>query len=123
MFKAVNRSSRKTVARVTGNRDIATFRRLYDKLKHLKKRKFFTDNWGGFSAVLPKRRHKIGKEHTTTIEQNNSDTRHYLGRMTRRTKVVSKSEEMLNISMKLLCALQNEEAFDRLQNIFLSIYN
>jgi hypothetical protein len=58
-----------------------------------------------------------------TIKQNNSDTRHYFGRMTRRTKVVSKSEEMLNISMKLLCALQNQSVFDQFQNIFLSIYN
>jgi IS1 family transposase len=34
----------------------------------------------------------IGKSRTTAIEQDNSNTRHYLARMTRRTKVVSKSD-------------------------------
>ena len=63
-------------------------------MKHLKSCKFYTDDWKGFSAILPKRRREIGKEHTVTIEQNNSNTRRYLGRMTRRTKIALKSEEM-----------------------------
>lgn len=35
ILKAVDRTSRRTVAWVTGGRDAATFQRLYDKVKHL----------------------------------------------------------------------------------------
>jgi IS1 family transposase len=61
--------------------------------------------------VLPKKRHVIGKSGTTAIEQDNSNTRHHLGRMTRRTKIVSKQEHMINTSLKLWCALTTPEIF------------
>jgi len=64
----------------------------------------------------------IGKVHTTTIEQDNSNTRHHLGRMTRRTKVVSKKEEMMDASLKLWHALTNKEIFKTYQKTFLSIF-
>jgi insertion element IS1 protein InsB len=50
---------------------------------------------------LPTGRHIIGKAHTVAIERNNSNTRHYLGRFTRKTKIVSRSEAMVNITLKL----------------------
>ena len=122
IIKAVDRGSRRTIAWVIGNRDVATFRRLYDKVKHLTNCTFYTDDWDAFAKVLPKERHIIGKRHTLTIERDNSNTRHHLGRMTRRTKVVSKKEEMIDASMKLWCALTTPEIFERYQTIFLSIF-
>jgi insertion element IS1 protein InsB len=55
--------------------------------------------------VLPLERHVIGKATTITLEHDNSNTRHHLGRMTRRTKVVSNNERMVYDSIKLWCAL------------------
>ncbi|MFM8454295.1 MAG: IS1 family transposase [Gammaproteobacteria bacterium] len=106
-MKALDRRTRRTVAWVTGNRDTATFRRLYDKVSHLKVCHFYTDDWSAFSKVLPRDRHSIGKSGTVSIERDNSNTRHHLGRMTRRTKVVSKKEAMICGSIKLWCALTN----------------
>ena len=51
----------------------------------------------------------IGKSGTTAIERDNSNIRHNLGRMTRRTKVVSKSERMLNKTLKLWVNLRLRE--------------
>ena len=110
------------MAWVLGNRDIATFKRLYDKVKHLKDCVFYTDDWDAFAAVLPAERHIIGKEHTVTIEQNNSNTRHHLGRFTRRTKVVSKSNKMIDITLKLWNAMTDSSIFEIYQNLALSIY-
>ena len=93
IIKAVDRCTRRTIAWVIGGRNVATFKRLYHKVKHLKDCIFYTDNWKAFAKVLPKKRHVIGKAGTIAIEQDNSNTRHHLGRMTRRTKVVSKSEK------------------------------
>ena len=122
ILKAIDRRTRETIAWVTGGRNIATVRRLYAKLKHVRNATFYTDNWDAFSAVLPKNRHIIGKKHTTTIEQNNSNTRHYIGRFTRKTKIVSKSEQMVDLSMRLLSYLADAGGFETLQKQFLSIF-
>ena len=105
-----------------GGRDVATFRRLYNKFKHLKNCIFYTDNWDAFAKVLPKERHIIGKSGTVCIERDNSNTRHNLGRFTRRTKVVSKSKEMVDLSIKLWRYLNNSEIFKSFQNVFISIF-
>jgi insertion element IS1 protein InsB len=122
IIKALDRGTRRTIAWVIGNRDAATFRRLYNKVKHLTSCIFYTDAWEAFAKVLPSERHVVGKAHTVSIERDNSNTRHHLGRMTRRTKVVSKKVEMIDASMKLWCALTTPEIFAHYQQIFLSIF-
>jgi insertion element IS1 protein InsB len=110
------------VAWVLGNRDSATFRRLYDKVKHLKDCIFYTDRWNAFAEVLPPERHVIGKAHTISIEQDNSNTRHHLGRFTWRTKVVSKKAEVVDLTLKLWLLLTAEPWFTKYQTLALSIY-
>ena len=118
----MDRSSRRTIAWVIGNRDASTFRRLYKKVEHLKDWIFYTDDWEAFKKVLPPQRHVIGKSETLTIERDNSNTRHHLERMTRRTKVVSKKVEMVHASMKLWHALTDPLIFTQYQQKFLSIF-
>ena len=66
------------IAWVTGTRSAKTFKKLYDKVKHLKNCIFYTDSWDAFSKVLPKERHIIGKQYTVAIEQDNSNIRNDL---------------------------------------------
>lgn len=122
IIKALDRGTRRTIAWVIGGRDATTFKRLHDKVKHLTSCIFYTDDWKVFAKILPSERHVTGKAHTTSIEQDNSNTRHHLGRMTRRTKVVSKKEEMIDASIKVWCALTTPEIFSHYQEIFLSIF-
>jgi insertion element IS1 protein InsB len=82
----LDRHERKTLAWVTGHHNAKTFQRLYEKVKHVKG-DFYTDDREVYSKILPQERHIIGKAGTTCIESDNSNTRHHLGRMTRRTKV------------------------------------
>jgi insertion element IS1 protein InsB len=91
-------------------------------VKHLTACVFYTDDWDAFAAVLPKGRHIVGKAHTVAIERDNSNTRHHLARMTRRTKVVSRSEEMVNMTMKLWFYLTLTEYFEAYKNMVLSIF-
>jgi IS1 family transposase len=95
---------------------------LYDKVKHLKGCIFYTDKWDAFRGVLPPERHVIGKSGTFTIEQDNSNTRHHLGRFTRRTKVVSKSKEMVDLTIRLWSSLTKPEVFAAWQEKFSYIY-
>ena len=91
-------------------------------MKHLENCTFYTDAWDAFAEVLPPERHVIGKAHTFTIEQNNSNTRHHLGRFTRRTKVVSKSPLMVDLTIRLWCALTKPEIFALWQNQLMTIF-
>jgi insertion element IS1 protein InsB len=72
--------------------------------------------------VLPKQRHIIGKQHTVAIERDNSNTRHYSARMTRRTKVVSKKVEMVDISLRIQEYLRTPENFVLWQSKLSCIY-
>ena len=110
------------MAWVLGGRDSATFRRLYEKVKHLKNCTFYTDKWDAFAEVLPSERHIIGKRHTVDIERDNSNTRHHLGRFTRRTKVISQKDFMVDLTLRIWHAVTTTDLFTMLQNIALSIY-
>ena len=122
LIKAIDRRTRRTVAWVLGGRDTKTFRRLYNKVKHLKDCTFYTDDWDAFAKVLPSERHIIGKAHTIDIEHDNSNTRHHLGRFTRRTKVVSKKDFMVDLTLRIWHAVTVGDYFERLQGVALSIY-
>ena len=75
-----------------------------------------------YSQIIPSYKQIIGKKYTIEIEQNNSNVGHFLGRMTRRTKVVTKSVEMLDNTLKLCWYINEQNGFKYFQNIFLSIF-
>jgi insertion element IS1 protein InsB len=121
IWKALDRHEGKTLAWVTGHRDAKTFQRLYEKVKHVKGN-FYTDDWEVYSKILPRERHIIGKAGTTRIESDNSNTRHHLGRMTRRTKVVSRSEDRVDLSLRLWRFLQDPSHFEVIREKFMSLF-
>ena len=94
---------KKITAYVLGNRDELTTLELYEKIKDYSGSFYKIDEWVTFEKVLKDKNEKfiVGKEYTYPIEQNNSNTRHYLARFHRRTKVVSRSKQMVDISIKL----------------------
>jgi len=71
---------------------------------------------------LPPERHVIGKNYTIAIERDNSNTRHYLGRFARRTKVVSRKESMVDLSLRIWHAVTTTDLFFSLQKEALSIF-
>lgn len=91
-------------------------------MKHLKAI-FYSDEWEAYRKVLPNGSLVIGKKYTTAIERNNSNIRHFLGRMTRKTKVVSRSEEMVDLSLRLCWYLNENGGFEEYQQKFLSIFS
>ena len=60
-----------------GGRDDRTLRRLIDKVG-VEGKTFVTDDWEGFHRVIPEDRHFTGKDLTFSIEQDNSNIRHFL---------------------------------------------
>ncbi|WP_411725226.1 hypothetical protein [Methyloglobulus sp.] len=69
----------------------------------------------------PKRGTSSAK-HTVAIGRDNSNTRHHLGRMTRRTKAVAHCEDLFNATIKLWFYLTQPHVFPAYQEKTLSIF-
>jgi len=83
----------------------------------------YADNWESYTEVIPDEKLTTGKQYTIGIEQNNSNIRHFLGRFTGRTKVVSKSAIMVLATLKICWYINENNGFDEYLNIFLSIFS
>lgn len=87
-----------------GNRDSATLGKLLQRLSPWEVTVYCTDDWKPYQELLDKHPgayHVVTKSETVAIERNNSDNRHWFARFHRRTKVVSKSREMVDLTMAL----------------------
>ncbi|WPX96448.1 IS1 family transposase [Candidatus Bandiella woodruffii] len=105
---------------MVGKRNVTTFRKLW-KIISRDNCTYYTDDWSVYSEVIPRHQHVVGKQHTLSIESNNSNTRHRIARMTRKTKVVSKSEEVVDLTIKLWVHFEDNNNFLSEQGNFISI--
>ena len=117
VWKVLDRSCGRTVRWLAGDRSGTTFQKLFDQAD-TPKTSWFTDNWEAYREVIPPERHTTGKRHTRAIETDNSNTRHYSARFTRRTKVVSQSAHMVDLSLRLLAYFQVPEHYASYQQRF-----
>jgi insertion element IS1 protein InsB len=90
---------------VLGGRDDATCRKLIDKVG-LDGKTFVADDWEGYHRVIPAAQLFTGKDLTFPIGQDDSSVRHYLARLRRRTRAVSRCRTRADLSLRLLHHLQ-----------------
>ncbi len=121
LWKAYDRATGRCVAWTVGDRDTDGFRALWEKIKR-DGCTYYTDDWKSYAELIPAEQHVIGKEHTCRIESDNSNTRHRVGRFTRRTKVVSKSKEMVDLTMRLWTFFEDTENFGVWRDKLISIF-
>jgi insertion element IS1 protein InsB len=122
VWRAYDPDRRRTLAWVLGGRDDATCQKRLDRIG-LQGKRFITDDWPGDHRLIPAAQLTTGKHLTFPIEQDNSNIRHFLARFRRRTKVVSKTEEMVDLSLRLYHHLHDHPAaFAALSATFLSIF-
>ena len=88
------------VAWQLGRRDAATLALFLEKIG-LDGREFVTDDYEAYHQLIPENQLFTGKDLTYVIEQDNSNTRHYLARFRRKSKVTSRSLEMVDLSLRL----------------------
>ena len=72
--------------------------------------------------MIPEGQLFTGKDLTFPIEQDNSNVRHYLARFRRKTKVVSKCQTMVDLSLRLLHHLQDPVNYAAYAKTFASIF-
>ena len=104
IWLAFDRSGQRLVDWECGARDAATLNRLLERLKPWSVKLYCTDEYGPYDTLLPVGRHYIGKDETGAIERVNSRLRHWFARFRRRTCVVSKALDMVNVTLALFAA-------------------
>ena len=123
IWRAYDPIARRTIAWVLGRRDDATCQKIIDKIG-LEGKTFVTDDWDGYHRLIPEGQLFTGKDLTVAIEQDNSNIRHFVARFRRRTKVVSKVVEMVDLSLRVYHHFHdNFEAFIAKVTIFRSIFS
>jgi insertion element IS1 protein InsB len=106
VWVGVDRERGKVLDFVVGDRSERTGRRLYERLKGYQVKRFCTDYWGSYKAILSSYLHKASKAETHGLERVNSLIRHYLARFRRQSWCFSGSLEMMVYSLEILFFLK-----------------
>ena len=84
-----------------GRRDQNTLAKMMRRLEKWNVEIFCTDNWEVYKKEIPENRLRQSKSETVAIERNNGRQRHWFARFRRKSIVVSKSLQMVDLTMLL----------------------
>ncbi len=116
IWKALCRDTGELIAWECGHRDKATLQKLVQRLEKWSVKLVYTDDWQVYRSVFPKDKLVQTKKETHGIERNNCRMRHWFGRFKRKSIIVSKSVEMVNITVALFARFRvNGDVFDILK--------
>jgi insertion element IS1 protein InsB len=101
IWKALDSGTGQLLDWECGRRDKATLKKLVDRLVQWEVRFYHTDRWGTYTSVLPQDKLVQRKAGTHRIERNHCRQRHWFGRFRRKSLIVSKSQEMVDLTMAL----------------------
>jgi insertion element IS1 protein InsB len=103
IWKALDQDTGQLLDWECGRRDQATLKKMVDRLAARDVKVYCTDKWGTYASGIPQ--DKLVQSNTTTpnIERNHGRQRHGFGRFKRKSIIVSKSQEMVDLTMAL-CA-------------------
>jgi len=92
LWYAIDAATGCVLSFVFGRRQDKAREQLISNLKAFNIRTYYTDDWGGYSKIIPKDKHVIGKQNTQKIENKNLLLRTRIKRLARKTICFSKSE-------------------------------
>ena len=125
IWKALDRDDGRLIDWEVGDRDSKTLHKLLERLKQWDVTVYYTDDWAPYekevATTCPEAHHVVTKSETVSIERNNSDNRHWFGRFHRKTKIVSKSKEMIDLTMGLFAKFRVNGTIDFLRDLRLSL--
>ena len=113
IWKALDRNTRHLINWECGRRDKQTLEKLTTRLAALNVEMYYTDKWQVYETLLPASKHVQTKAETHRIERNNCLMRHWFGRFKRKSIIVSKSLEMVDLTIALFARFRaNGNVFD-----------
>ncbi|MDE0401168.1 MAG: IS1 family transposase [Candidatus Poribacteria bacterium] len=116
IWKALCRDTGELIGWECGDRDKGTLEKLIEKLEKWNVKVYYTDEYQAYAAVIPEDMLVQTKTETHGIERNNCRMRHWFGRFKRKSIIVSKSVEMVNLTIALFARFRvNGDVFDILK--------
>ena len=79
---------------------------------------FCTDNWGVYPEVIAAGKLCQSKSQTVYLEQNNEKQRHWFARFRRKSIVVSKTLEMVDLTMALFAKFHVNGSWKDIVSLF-----
>jgi insertion element IS1 protein InsB len=101
IWKALDRDTGHLLDWECGRRDATPLKQLVDRLARWTAVLYCTDHGQVDAAVIPAERLGMSKDHTDAIARSHGRQRHGFGRFRRRSMIVSKSEELVGLTMAL----------------------
>jgi insertion element IS1 protein InsB len=84
-----------------GRRDKTTLKRMVKRFAPWDVKLYCTDQWAAYASVIPQDQLVQSKTTTHNIERNHCRQRHWFARFKRKSIIVSKSTEMVDLTMAL----------------------
>ena len=103
---AMDKNSGIIIAWHNGKRTDEDFKVLLSHMSNIPIDRYFTDDWGAYSRLLPAEKHIIGKDQTWRIERKNLNFRTHIKRLNRKT----------------ICYLKNEGIHDNVIGLYIDRY-
>ena len=101
IWKAYRRETGELIDWECGGRDKQTLTRLMERLKKWNVELYCADNWAAYPEAIPEDQLFQSNSQTICLEQNNGRQRHWFARFRRKSIVVSKTIEMVDLTMAL----------------------
>lgn len=118
IWKAYCRETGKIVDWQCGGRDKKTFMKLWKRLLKWNIELFCTDGYDVYARVIPDDKLFQSKSQTIFIERNNGRQRHWFARFRRKSIVVSKTLEMINLTMGLFARFHVNGSWTEIPALF-----
>ena len=115
IWKAIDHRSGHLIDWECGPRNRHTLRKLLLRLEERGVVVYFTDHFNAYQCEIEDELLIQSKALTHGIERNNGQQRHWFARFRRKSIVVTKSIEMLNLTLKLFAAVHVNKTIDILQ--------
>jgi len=119
IWKAYSGTTKQLIDWELGKRDTTTFERLYNRLKQLNVKIYYTDTWDSYAELINPQQLLQTKTQTWGIENNNGRQRHWFARFRRRTCVVSRSILMVDLTLFLFSFFHSNNTFNSIHNIII----
>ena len=116
--KAYRRETGELIDWECGGRDKATLSKLMERLSRWKVELFCTDNWGVYPEMIAAGKLYQSKSQTVYLEQNNGRQKHWFARFRRKSIVVSKTLEMVDLTMALFARFHVNGSWKDIVSLF-----
>jgi IS1 family transposase/transposase-like protein len=101
IWKALDHDTGQLLDWECGRRDKTTLKKMVGRLAQWDVKLYCTDQWATYASVIPQEKLVQSKATTHDIERNHCRQRHWFGRFKRKSIIVSKSKEMVDLTMAL----------------------